>query len=95
MTQAAQGGGGVNVPGGIQEPCACGTWTVGMLGMGWGSDWVLLNSFSNLSDITVLKQQLQMINLEACAGLGSGSASVSKNQRSAQAVLSQIPVEGF
>ena len=25
MTQAAQGGGGVTVPGGVQEPCGCGT----------------------------------------------------------------------
>ena len=25
MAQAAQGGGGVTVPGGVQEPCGCGT----------------------------------------------------------------------
>ena len=25
MAQAAQGGGGVTVPGGVEEPCGCGT----------------------------------------------------------------------
>jgi len=25
VAQAAQGGGGVTVPGGVQEPCRCGT----------------------------------------------------------------------
>ena len=36
MTQAAQGGGGVTIPGGVQELCGCGrgTWLVGMVGMG-------------------------------------------------------------
>jgi len=35
--QAAQGGDGVTIPGGVQEPWRCGTegnWLVGMVGMG-------------------------------------------------------------
>jgi len=34
VTQAAQGGGGVTVPGGVQEPCGCGT-----EGRGQGTWW--------------------------------------------------------
>ena len=37
MAQAAQGGGGITVPGGVQELCRCGaegTWLAGMVGMG-------------------------------------------------------------
>ena len=29
MAQAAQGGGGVTVPGGVPEPCGCGTCDMG------------------------------------------------------------------
>jgi len=32
---AAQGGGGVTVPGGVQETCRCGTWLVGSIGGRW------------------------------------------------------------
>ena len=37
MAQAAQGGGGVTIPGGVEEMCGCGTeghHLVGMVGMG-------------------------------------------------------------
>ena len=37
LAQAAQGGGGITVPGGVQETCGCGTegcGSVGMVGMG-------------------------------------------------------------
>lgn len=42
LAQAAQGGGGVIVPGGVQEPWGWDTWgpqTVGEVGMGWGWTW--------------------------------------------------------
>jgi len=38
MAQAAQGGGGVSVPGGVQETRRCGTYghsLVGHIGAGW------------------------------------------------------------
>jgi len=46
-----QGGGGVTVSGGVPEPCGCGTedMVMGMVGMGWRLDQVILEVFSNLS----------------------------------------------
>ena len=49
LTQAAQGGGGVAVSGGVQEPWRCGTegygqWATLVVG-GW-LDWVILEVFS-------------------------------------------------
>jgi len=34
LDQAAQGGGGVPIPGGVQKPCGCGTLGHGLAGMG-------------------------------------------------------------
>ena len=43
VAQAAQGGGGVTIPGGVPEPCGCGTedMITGMVGMGWWLDQVI------------------------------------------------------
>ena len=56
MAQAAQGGGGVTVPGGVPEPCGCGTEDVvsGHGGMGWRLDQVILEAFSSLNDSMIL-----------------------------------------
>jgi len=51
LEQAAQGGGGVPVPGGVQKTCRCGTSRCGLVGMvvlgGW-LDSMVLEVFSNL-----------------------------------------------
>ena len=57
LTQAAQGGGGVAVSGGVQEPWRCGTegygqWVVLIVG-GW-LDWVILEFSSNFGDSVIL-----------------------------------------
>ena len=40
MEQAAQGGGGVTVPGGVQEPCGCGIEEHGQWAWwGWADGW--------------------------------------------------------
>jgi len=33
LEQAAQGGSGVTIPGGVQKMCRCGTWGYGLVGM--------------------------------------------------------------
>ena len=33
LAQAAQGGGGVPIPGGVQKTCRCGTWASGLVCM--------------------------------------------------------------
>ena len=50
MAQAAQGNGGVFVPGGVQEPWRCGTWGHGQ--WAWGGGLGLI--FSSLNDSVVL-----------------------------------------
>jgi len=48
LDQAAQGGGWVPVPGGVQKPCGCGTRGHGLAGMGvlgWWLDLVILEVF--------------------------------------------------
>jgi len=51
LGQAAQGGGGVPIPGGVQKMCRCGTSVYGLVGMvvlgGW-LDSMILEVFSNL-----------------------------------------------
>jgi len=55
LEQAAQGGGGVTIPGGVQETWGCGIeGLVGMVGMGWWLEWMILEVFSNLNGSTVL-----------------------------------------
>jgi len=40
LAQAAQGGGGVTIPGGVQEMWRCGTEGRGLVGMvGWTDGW--------------------------------------------------------
>jgi len=51
LAQAAQGGGGVPISGGVQTPCGCGTWGHGLAGtevLGWRLDLVTSEIFSNL-----------------------------------------------
>jgi len=52
VAQAAQGGGGVPIPGGVQDTCRCGTEGCGYWagGGGLGLDLVTLEVFSNLND---------------------------------------------
>ena len=53
MAQAAQGGGGVTVPGGVKEPCGCGAeghGPVDVVAMVWWLDWMMSVVFSNLYD---------------------------------------------
>jgi len=53
LDQAAQGSGGVPIPGGVQKPCGCGTWGQGLAGMGvlgWRLELMILEVFSNLHD---------------------------------------------
>ena len=50
MAQAAQGGGAVTVPGGVPEPCGCGTEDVGS-GHGGGGPVVGLYGLSDLSNL--------------------------------------------
>ena len=53
LAQAAQGGGGVTVPQGVQEPCGCGIEghvLVGMVGSCWQLDWMISEVFSNLNN---------------------------------------------
>ena len=57
VAQTAQGGGGVVVPGGVPEPCGCGTegysqWATLEVG-GW-LGWMSLEVFSNLNDSVIL-----------------------------------------
>ena len=51
LDQAAQGGGGVPIPGGVKKTCRCGTSGYGLIGMvvlgGW-LDSMILEVFSNL-----------------------------------------------
>ena len=52
--QAAQGGGGVTIPGGVEETHKCGTegrWAAGIAGV-VGLDWMVLEVFSSLNDST-------------------------------------------
>ena len=51
LEQAAQGGGGFTIPGGVQEMWRSGTG--GMVGMGWWLAWVILVVFSYLNDSMV------------------------------------------
>jgi len=53
LGQAAQGSGGVPIPGGVQTPPGCGPWGRGLAGMGvsgWRLDLVTSGVFPNLSD---------------------------------------------
>lgn len=55
--QAAQEGGAVTIPGGVQRTAEMwhwGMWLVGMVGMGWGLDRMILWVFSNLNDSMIL-----------------------------------------
>ena len=57
LDQAAQGSGGVPIPGGVQKPCGCGTWGHGLASMvvlGCRLHLMILEVFSNLSDSIIL-----------------------------------------
>jgi len=53
LEQAAQGSGGVTIPGGVRKPCRCGILGHGLVGMvvlgGW-LDLMILEVSSNLGD---------------------------------------------
>jgi len=54
---AAQGSGGVPIPGGVQNPSGCGPWghgLAGMGGLGWPLDLMTLEVFPNLNDSGIL-----------------------------------------
>ena len=55
--RAAQGSGGVTIPGGVQKRCGYGTSGHGLAGivvMGWQLDLMILEVFSNLNDSVIL-----------------------------------------
>jgi len=57
LAQAAQGSGGVTVPGGVPEPWRCGTEGCAQqaaLVVGGRLDWVILEVSSNLSDSLII-----------------------------------------
>ena len=57
MEQAAQGSGGVPIPGGVQKMCRHGTLGHGLVGvvmLGWQLDLMILEVFSNLNDSVML-----------------------------------------
>ena len=56
LAEAAQGGGGVTVPGGAPGLCRCGTEGRGQWARRGGlrSEWVILEVFSNLNDSVIL-----------------------------------------
>ena len=57
MEQAAPGGDGVTIPGGVQEVCRYGTeehGLVSMMRMGWWLDLMILVVFSNFNDSVIL-----------------------------------------
>ena len=56
LAQAAQRGGGVTSPGGVQKPCSRGTSGHGLGGLGvlgWQLDLMILRVFSNLNDSVI------------------------------------------
>lgn len=56
LCQAAQGGGRVTVPGGVQETFICCTKECGLVGNIDGQqDWMILEIFSNLGDSVILR----------------------------------------
>jgi len=57
VAQAAQRGGGATVPEGVQETWRCGTegrGLVGLVGMCWWLDLMILMVFSNLSNYIII-----------------------------------------
>ena len=61
LDQAAQGGRGVPIPGGVQKPCRGGTLGHGLAGVGVMGRWldlVILEVFSNLNDSMILFENL-------------------------------------
>ena len=60
LEQAAQGSGGVTIPGGVQKACRCGTSGYGLVSMvvlgGW-LDLMILEIFSNLNNPMILLYQ--------------------------------------
>ena len=66
MAQAAQGGGGVTAPGGVQEAWRCGTEGCGqwvILVVGEQLDYMILEVFSNLNDSMILISTLLIFKL--------------------------------
>jgi len=57
LDQAAQGSGGVPIPGGVKKPCGCGTSGHGLTGMGvlgWWLNLMISEVFSNIHDSVIL-----------------------------------------
>jgi len=73
--QAAQGSGGVIIPGGVQKTCRCGTSGHGLAGMvvlGGQLDLMILEVFSNLNDFMILFYDFTPVSASLIA-LGSSS----------------------
>jgi len=59
LAQAAQGSGGVPIPGGVQKTRGCGTWGHGLADMGVLGGWLdsmILKVFSSLNDSVILQK---------------------------------------
>jgi len=69
LEQAAQGSGGITIPGGVQKMCRSGSsghgWA-GMVVLGWRLDLMILEVFSNLNDSMIL--QLHTVTTDPPSG---------------------------
>jgi len=57
LEQAAQGSGGITIPGGVKKTCRCGTsghGSAGMVVLGWRLEMMILEVFSNLNTSMIL-----------------------------------------
>jgi len=77
LEQAAQGSGGVSIPGGVEKTCRCGTLGHGLAGMvvlGWQLDLMTLEVFSNLNHRDI--ESLWSINDSVILTIGPRRAAV-------------------
>ena len=72
MEEAAQGDGGVPIPGGVQKTCRCGTLEYGLVSMvvlgGW-LDLMILEVFSNLNDSMIFRLKRERSTGTECLGI--------------------------
>ena len=68
MAEAAQGGGGLTIPGGAQGRSEYGNeeaWLAGMMGMGWWLDEMILVVFSNFNSSMILLYSCEYHNTDS------------------------------
>jgi len=74
---AAQGSGGVPIPGGVQNPSGCGPWEHGLAGtvvLGWQLDLMTFEAFSNLwFSASVVSAGHRWVGCTTCPWLQLGS----------------------